>query len=282
MSKVIITGAAGFIGSRLVPALAARGHETVPIGAGFGDLAEEAAWKKLPPADAVIHLAGKSFVPDSWTAPPPFFRTNVLSTIAGLEYCRQNHARFILPSSYMYGNPKKLPIPETAELEVLNPYALSKKFAEEACEFYARSFGVPITILRLFNLYGKGQPEHFLLPTIVAQVRKRVPIVVKDLEPKRDYVYIDDVIDAFCRVAARGQSGLDVFNLGSGKSCSVKELIDIVQRIEQTELPVSVNGERRKGEIMDTIADISRARQELGWQPQWSLQEGIEALLGKP
>lgn len=282
MSRVIITGAAGFIGSHLVPALTAQRHATVPIGAEFGDLGDEATWRRLPPADAVIHLAGKSFVPESWTATIPFLQTNLLSTVGGLEYCRRNTARFIFLSSYLYGNPKRLPIPETAELEALNPYALSKKFAEEACKFYAENFRISVTILRLFNLYGRGQPGHFLLPTIITQVQKRVPIIVKDLEPKRDYIYIDDVIDALCRVVRRTQPGCDIFNLGSGESHSVKEVIDIVQQIERTDLPVSVNGARRKGEIMDTIADITRARTELGWRPQWSLQRGVEALLRAP
>lgn len=279
MSKVIVTGASGFIGSHLVPALTAEGHATVAVDVEFGDLSDEATWRKLPPADAVVHLAGKSFVPDSWTAPTPFFQTNVLSTVGGLEYCRRNTARFIFLSSYLYGNPKKLPIPENAELEALSPYALSKKFAEESCRFYADNFQIPITVLRLFNLYGPGQPGHFLVPTIITQVRKRGPIVVKDLQPKRDYIYINDVIDAICRVVHRTQSRFDIFNLGSGESHSVKEVIDIVQQIEQTDLPVSVNGERRKGEIMDTVADIALARRVLRWQPQWSLRRGIEALL---
>jgi GDP-4-dehydro-6-deoxy-D-mannose reductase len=281
MAKIIVTGASGFIGRHLVPFLTAAGHQATAVGSALGDLADEATWKKLPPGEVVIHLAGKSFVPDSWGAPTPFFRTNVLSTIAGLEYCRANQARFIFLSSYMYGNQQKLPIPETAGLEVLNPYALSKKFAEEACRFYADNFGLSVTVLRLFNLYGGGQPEHFLIPTIIAQVRKRVPIVVKDLEPKRDYIYIDDVIDVLDRVLRSAGPGLNIFNVGSGRSYSVKELIDIIQQIEQTNLPITVDGVRRKGEIMDTIADISQARTVLGWQPQWPLERGLRALLEK-
>src|SRR5207249_744087 len=117
-------------------------------------------------------------------------------------------------SSYLYGNPSSLPIPETAPLVATNPYALSKRLAEEACRFYADSFGTSITVLRLFNVYGKGQHKSFLIPTILEQVKCSEQIGVKDLTPKRDYVHINDVVGAILK-AAEPRKGLNIFNIGS-------------------------------------------------------------------
>jgi nucleoside-diphosphate-sugar epimerase len=277
MGKVLVSGASGFIGRHLVARLRADGHETIEAGSASGDVAEPATWKAFPPADVVVHLAARSFVPDSWDAPGAFLRTNLTGTIEALEYCRAHGARLVFPSSYMYGDVLTQPIGERSALVAKNPYALSKKLAEEACQFFAEQFGVSVTIFRPFNIYGPGQAGTFLVPTIISQVTGGTEVRVRDLEPRRDYVYVLDVVDAMARAVAR-ERGCGVLNIGSGTSHSVADLIHTIQQVWGTDLPVRSDAVRRKGEIMDTVADVSRAGELLGWKPRFTLRQGLEAL----
>jgi len=278
MAKILVTGASGFIGKHLIPQLCEVGHDVVDVDIESGDVAEETTWMKYPQAEVVIHLAGKSYVPESWADPAAFIKCNLLGTVAALNYCRKYNARLIFLSSYLYGNPQALPIPETAPLIANNPYALSKKLAEDSCLFYSDRFGIPIIIFRLFNVYGPGQPENFLIPSIIRQVNAGEVIHVKDLEPKRDYVYIRDVVQSILK-AVNCQRRFCIFNIGSGASLSVEEIIRIIQDLKKTNLPAYSTAERRKDEIMNTVADITLAKLQLGWSPQWTFIQGVQQML---
>jgi nucleoside-diphosphate-sugar epimerase len=277
MVDVLVTGASGFIGRRLLPILRSSGLVVDGIAREHGDVADGETWQRVPASRAVVHLAGRSFVPDSWEQPAAFLRTNLLGTINALEHCRKHGASFVYLSSYLYGHPASLPIPETAPLHATNPYASSKLLAEQACRMYAQHFGLAVTVLRVFNVYGPGQPEPFLIPLLVRQVGEGREIVVQDLEPRRDYVYVDDVAQAVAK-ALQTSNGLRVVNLGSGTSHSVAELVRLIQEIWRTELPVRSKNVRRKDEIMDTVADIRAARELLAWRPEHSLADGLRAL----
>jgi nucleoside-diphosphate-sugar epimerase len=274
LASFLVSGARGFIGRHLVAELSRPGCSIVAIGSADGDIAEASTWQRLPPVETVVHLAARSFVPDSWNDPSDFMRVNVLGTCAALDYCRRQGARLVFVSSYLYGKPDHLPISERAPLIATNPYALSKKLAEEACQFHAEHCGVDVTVLRPFNIYGVGQPEHFLVPTILGQLQRGGEIRVKDLDPRRDYVYVRDVVAAI-ELAAKAWRGYRVFNIGTGTSHSVAELIDTIQQLWGVQVPVVSSEERRKSEIMDTIADIQAARTELGWEPRYALRDGL-------
>ena len=277
MSRVLVTGASGFIGTHVSPRLRAAGHEVFEVRRADGDIAERATWDGCPAADVVVHLAASSFVPDSWASPALFLWTNVIGTVGALEYCRAHRARLVFPSSYIYGDAAELPVPESATLVAKNPYALSKKLAEEACEFFADRFAIPVTILRLFNIYGPGQPNAFLVPTIASQLKAATEVRVKDLAPRRDYVYVRDVVEAMMK-AVDARRGYQVFNVGSGTSHSVADVIQAMQEIWGTALPVRSDGLRRPDEVMETVADITRAERELGWKPRFTLRQGLEDL----
>lgn len=278
MVNVVVTGSSGFIGGHLVAYLKAEGHDVVEITSKFGDIADQATWRKIPKASVVMHLAGKVFVPDSWAEPEAFIKCNVMGTIGALGYCALHKAKLIYLSSYLYGAPAQLPIRENAPLVTNSPYALSKKLAEDACEFYARSFGVNTTILRPFNVYGPGQAQKFLIPSIVQQVHTEAAIRVMDLEPKRDYVYVTDLVRALV-MAINDRNGFSVCNIGSGMSHSVADVIGIIQHISGSDLPVYSESTRRKGEVMDTIADIGEAKRLLNWTPRFDLREGLADML---
>jgi len=276
MSKLFITGPSGFIGTHLIASLHDTEHSIFNSDCESKfDVTDETNWESLSNIDCVIHLAGKSFVPDSWNKPGDFIRSNFQGVINALEYCRKNNGLLIFLSSYLYGDPKILPTPETCSLIATNPYAFSKYVSEDVCKFYAENLNTRVVILRLFNVYGPGQSNNFLIPTILKQMELSRTIVVKDLDPKRDYVYVKDVVNAIIKsIDFKDQFG--VFNIGSGKSYSVKNLIDMIMEIKGISFNVESLNERRKGEIMDTMADIDQAKKKLKWSPVWEIKKGLQ------
>lgn len=277
MPDVIVTGAGGFIGRALCKRLWSDGCEVLALTRDDGDITDAALWAGLPPARAVVHLAGSSYVPDSWKAPAQFLEANVIGTQNALDWCKHHGARMVFASAYVYGIPNRLPIKEADSVQPNNPYALSKHMAERCCEFAARNFGVDATALRVFNVFGHGQRDEFLIPTLIRQLKEK-EIHVSDLVPRRDYVYLSDVVEAFVR-ALKGPSGFHVFNIGSGQSYSVAEIVAAIQDVAGTRLPVISAAERRLQEIPDVRADISLAGEILGWTPVVDLVAGLKNLV---
>jgi nucleoside-diphosphate-sugar epimerase len=277
MATILVTGAAGFIGSALTRALSRAGHDVVTLQRADGDITEKATWARLPAVTHVFHLAARSYVPDSWRDPAAFFHTNVTGAIQALEYCRANGTHLVFASGYVYGLPSRLPIREDDPTAPNNPYALSKYLAEQICAFYAAT-GLPVTVVRPFNIFGPGQRREFLIPTILEQVRTRERIQVKDLTPRRDYLFIDDFVTALMFTIEQ-PGGHRVLNIGSGISYSVREVIDVIQLAAGTSLPVVGEESPRPNEISETRADITRAQTLLGWSPRYTFAEGIERLL---
>ena len=274
MTKILVTGASGFIGRHFVQHARAKGSDVITADRASGDIEHEATWRAYPRADVLVHLAGKSFVPDSWREPNVFLRSNLLGAIAAIEYCRRHQARLVFLSSYAYAIRTTFPIPESSPLHATNPYALTKQLSEDVCRFFAEHFGVDVTVLRPFNVYGADQGASFLIPSIIRAIESGEAIRVRDLEPKRDYVHVDDLVRAML-AATTGPSGYSVFNIGSGISHSVAEVIALIQAVWGTTLAVQSDGERRTNEIMDTVADIRAAESALGWRPRISLKDGL-------
>jgi GDP-4-dehydro-6-deoxy-D-mannose reductase len=278
MFDVLVTGASGFIGQALVRQLQTDGQKVLKLDRHNGDVTETATWAKLPKAKSVIHLAGKSFVPSSWNDSGEFLKTNVLGTGKALDFCRQHGANLVLASTYIYGQPQQLPVSESHPVRPNTPYALSKRLAEELCEFASAHQDVSTTILRLFNIYGPGQRREFLIPTILDQIRTGQEIKLKDLSPRRDYVFLNDVVTAL-QLAASGKAGHAIINIGSGRSYAVAEIVEVMQRVAGTKLPVISENQQRVQEINDVVADITYAKSLLGWEPKWAFVDGIGALL---
>jgi nucleoside-diphosphate-sugar epimerase len=276
-NKILVTGATGFLGRHLVAALESQGRAVRKHSTGDGDIAD----CPLPMEGVchVFHLAGKSYVPESWQNPLAFYRTNVMGAVNVLEHCRQNQAALTLISSYVYGEPQRLPIAEDHPLAAANPYAHTKILAEQTAQFYEQRFGVALTIVRPFNLYGPGQRQSFLIPSIVRQMLDpaATSVRVADLRPKRDYVYVADAVMLLLATLQPGVHG--IYNLGSGLSASVAEVAELVSKAAGIRKPLVSADERRPGEILDVVADTSRAAAELDWQPRTSLADGIAAVV---
>lgn len=245
-----------------------------------GDVADQSTWDSFR-GDGIthlFHLAGRIFVPDSWKQPLDFYQTNVMGTIAALEFCRRENIALTYVSSYLYGNPERLPISEDDALKPNNPYAHSKFLAEDACRFYASFFDVDVTVVRPFNVYGEGQPASLLIPSILDQVLHADQIRVKDLVPRRDYVHVDDLVGALMATVGKAH-GFRAYNVGSGVSYSVEEVVALVQKCAGSNKPVISEQAIRANEIADVISDCSMAKKELGWECGVSLEQGIRRLM---
>lgn len=281
MSKILVIGASGFIGRALASRLKAQGRDVTLLNSADGDIANRETLAKLEQENIahVFHLAGKTFVPHSWADPQAFCQTNVLGTVNVLEFCRKKRIPVTYVSAYVYGHPDSLPIGESSPARPSNPYALTKRMAEEACEFYASAYALPVTTIRPFNVYGIGQAEIFLIPEIISQVLDDgKEIAVKDLAPRRDYVYLEDLVTALLATLNK-PSGYRVFNIGSGASLSVQEIIDTIQEVAGTKKRIVCGNVVRPSELMDVVADIAKAEKELGWRPETSFYAGIATII---
>ncbi len=275
--RVLVTGADGFIGTHLVKALRAAGHVVFTHSSREGNIAN--CGLNFEDVGHVFHLAARTFVPDSWSATLGFYEVNILGTVNVLEFCRTCGASLTLMSSYVYGRPARLPISEDAPLQAFNPYSHTKILAEETSRYYQQQFGVPVTIIRPFNIYGPGQDRRFLIPAILAQAvdPHKAAIVVADLRPRRDYLFITDLTDLLTSTAFRREGG--TFNAGSGSSRGVDEVIAIVNQLLPVPKPVQSEGPIRPEEVLDVVADISRARREFGWEPRVAFRDGLRDTL---
>ena len=279
LGKIILTGGDGFVGRILYIKLIEDGYSVKNIDRKNGyNINDWSSLKKIEDFDMLIHLAAKSYVPDSYHSPHEFYNVNVLGTLNMLELCRKNNASMIFTSSYVYGIPKYLPIDEKHPLEALNPYSHTKILGEDLCKSYYNNFGVPVTIIRPSNIYGYGQNKNFLIPTIISQLQNKT-IKLKDKNPKRDYIYIKDFINVYIKCLRMDDRKLRVFNIGGGKSYSVETIANMIISESKKNISVEFEETDRKNEVMDLMYDIKKAYKILKWKPKYSLRNGIKEMI---
>jgi nucleoside-diphosphate-sugar epimerase len=277
--KVGITGSRGFVGKNLVSLLASKNLELFEFDRVLGNNISSPDFIgddiKL---DCIVHLAGDTFIPDSFNNPYTFYKNNINTTLCVLEYCRINNCKIVFASTYLYGQPVYLPIDENHSVIPHSPYTQSKKIAEDLILSYSRDFNVKSIILRLFNIYGDGQNESFLIPSIINQISKN-KISLNDPEPKRDFIHVDDVCEAFYKAVIMDFDKSEIFNIGSGISYSVQEIIDILNRKLRIPIEVAYKYERRANEILNVVANNKKANIKLNWNPKIDLETGLINLL---
>ena len=274
MKSVLVTGADGFLGRHIQQDLTRHGFDVLPKRRTDGDVTEIITWDKFPSSDYLVHLAGLTFVPASWENPTDFVQSNSVSTSHALDFCRKNKTKMIFLSTYLYSSKLQTPIKETDEIEPANPYALSKLLGEQLCSFYAKQFGVEVIILRPFNVFGSGQNLRFLIPSIISQAIKGDEISVLDIRPARDYVFIEDLLDAVHK-SITSDLRFGIINVGTGIASTVEQLIFSLADVIGRKLTINSSNQERFGEINLTQADISQAKLLLGWLPKWSLSQGL-------
>jgi UDP-glucuronate 4-epimerase len=302
MSSILVTGAAGFIGSHLVDRFLVDGSEVVGVDAftgyysrrrkernlssairedGFrlvdGDLLELDLDELLRGVRSVVHLAGEPGVRRSWGGNfSRYLERNVLSTQRLLEAVWRNGTPSFVysSSSSVYGPDPGYPVGEDHGRRPASPYGVSKLAAEDLIQLYVRERAVSATILRYFSVYGPRQrPEMALSRFISAAFRRRPVEVFGDGEQKRDMTYVSDAVNA--TVAALG-APVGVYNVGGGTRASVNEMIDAVGRVTGASVEVRY-GPVAEGDVRSTWADSGRAVRVLGYRPRVGLDEGIEA-----
>ncbi len=274
--NILVTGAKGFIGTYLVKRLRKEGLVVIEHDHTMGDLIDKDILEQYKEIDVIYHLAAKTYVPESWKKPYVYINDNNAMLINILEYCREIGAKCVFISTYLYGEPEYLPVDEKHRCVANTPYHLCKKIGEEICEFYSRNFGVDVIVARPFNVYGKGQNTEFLLPKVYKQAadNNNDSIEVFNLAPKRDYIYVEDLVEALVRLIPY-INGFEIYNIGAGRSYSVKEAIDIIQAELKSKKNVIEKFVERKNEVMDCVADISRLENTIGKLSITSLSEGI-------
>ncbi|BCZ48622.1 NAD-dependent dehydratase [Clostridium gelidum] len=279
MKQILITGSNGFIGSKLKSRLIELNYDIIEFNSSDGDISDFNSIKNINFENIyhIFHLAAKIFVPNSWINPQEYYKVNSFGTVNILEFCKRYNKSLTFISSYIYGQPERLPISEEDKLNPNNPYAHSKFMAEQFCEFYAKQFNVDIAVIRPFNVYGEGQNKKFLIPLIIDQALNDDEIKIKDLSPKRDYIFLDDLIEAL--ILTINKKGYSIYNIGSGNSISVKQIIDVVQEVLSINKPIISEDIKRKNEIFDVIANIGKANNELNWFPKHSFIDGIRKII---
>lgn len=275
--KILVTGACGFIGRALSQRLIQRDYEVTGLDLVDGLIQDKATLVKYTDYhfDHVFHLAASGTIQDSWEKIPEYIENITVGTGRVMDFCQKTKTSYTYISSYMYGMPKFLPIDETHPTDSTNPYALVKRLSEDVCQFYSTEFEVKGTIIRPFVIFGPGQQNSFLIPTLVNQVLHSDRIVVNDLAPKkRDYLYINDFVDVIEKTINPVNS-YSIYNVGMGESFTIQELIDIIQGVAGTSKPVESRHISRKNDYTDVIASINKVKKELQWEPKFDMRSAI-------
>jgi UDP-glucose 4-epimerase len=297
----LITGAAGFLGSALANRLAWEGHQvrglddlstgdpqklSPDVHFTRGDVNDRPKlWTLLQEVDCVYHLAARVLVAESILYPREYNASNVGGTVSLMEAMRDVGVRrvVLISSGAVYGDQGQQPLREDASPDPHSPYAVSKL----AAEFYVRTigalWGIETVNLRVFNAYGPGQhlPASHppVIPNFLRQaVRNGTLVVHGDGSQTRDYVFVDDVVEAMVAAATAPSVGRQVINVGSGTETGVRELVSLVMKVTNSRAEVIYNPRTDPG-VSRMCADISLARHKLGYHPRVSLAQGLRLTL---
>ncbi|HSP16224.1 MAG TPA: NAD-dependent epimerase/dehydratase family protein [Thermoanaerobaculia bacterium] len=298
--KTLVTGGAGFIGSNLVRALLRRGADVVVLdnfASGYRDNLEgiptrlvngdvrdpRAVNEAIRGCERVFHLAASVGNHRSIENPQADSEINVLGTLNVLEAARRESVRKLVfaSSAGIFGALQHLPIRENHPAEPDTPYGASKLGAEKLCLVYAKLYPLSIVCLRFFNVYGPLQrcdPYGNVIPIFAERILTGKPLVIHgDGMQTRDFVHVDDVVQAALRAAdADGVSG--AFNIASGAAISINELAKMMCDLGGVDSKI-LHGPPRIGDVRDSVADVSAAREAFGYAPSVALNDGLSGYL---
>ena len=301
--SVLITGGAGFLGSALANRLVEQGnHVRVldDLSAGererldprvafcSGDTRDiPKLWSLLRGVDCVYHLAARVSVPESVLYPVEYNAVNVGGTVSLLTAMRDAQVRRLVfaSSGAIYGEQVSQPVPEDAPLRPLTPYAVSKVASEHYVRAIGELWGIETVILRIFNAYGPGQPlppsHASVIPRFLRQATGGGSLVLfGDGGQTRDFVYIDDVVDALVSAGETEGISRSIINIGSGQEVSILGLVETIERVLGKSVHRLCNAEEKTG-VSRLVADVRLAQQKLGYTPRVSLAEGLRLTIAR-
>ena len=297
-SRSVVTGGAGFIGSNLVDHLVRIDHKVIVLDNFVsGKKANLAHHKKkdvkiirvdisksknldkyFKKVDYVFHLAGLAEIIPSIKNPKKYFNTNVLGTLKVVEAAKRAGVKKLIyaASSSCYGSPKNLPTSEKEKIDIKHPYGLTKFLGEQLVLKYATNFNMPNISFRFFNVYGprlnmSGQYSA-VFGNFLKQKKNNKPLtIVGDGKQTRDFINVDDLTNAFIKVA-KSRLINKIYNLGSGKEISINKIANLFGG-KKTFIP------KRPREPKRSLANISKIKKDINWNPTITIQEGIKRLL---
>lgn len=302
MKQFLVTGAAGFIGGAVASALINQGHrvvtidnlstgfeQSIPKGVTFikGDCQSSKVIKQLHEYnfDAIFHIAGQSSGEISFDDPIYDLQTNTQSTLMLLDFAKQTGVKHFVYASSMsvYGNHTTLPVNEESRCSPVSFYAIGKLASEEYLKVYYQQYGLNTVSLRLFNVYGPGQNmdnlRQGMISIFLAQAIENKHILVKGSKDRfRDFVYIDDVVDAF--LACQTIQGANVYNVATNKKHTVEEITHNIRSQIIGGCSVSYEGST-PGDMFGIFGDYSKINADLGWSPKVNFQKGLNQMVLK-
>lgn len=297
MSRVLVTGAAGFIGSNLVDRLIKDGHSVVAVDNESSEAHETFYWNELAEnhkldicdydnilplfegVNVVFHLAAESRIQPAINNPLFAVRVNTLGTCNVLQAAREQRVKRVVYSSTSaaYGLSNSIPYREDMPKDCLNPYSVSKTAGEELCKMYYTLFGLETVSFRYFNVYGNRQPTKGQYAPVIGLFLKQVAegksmTIVGDGLQRRDFTHVDDVVEANIKAAFLQNKAIlgNLFNIGTGKNYSIVEIAKMIGG-EVEYIPP------RLGEARNSLCDNTKAKDLLGWNPTVTLDTWIEA-----
>jgi UDP-glucose 4-epimerase len=298
----LVTGTAGFIGSHLSRRLLKEGFSVIGVDSftdyyprwikernlstlksenNFSFLEEDINSldlnRLLQNVDCVFHLAAQAGVRASWGQSfSEYIRNNIEATQRLLEESKEQplHKFIFASSSSVYGYCPELPMSESSPLLPYSPYGVTKLAAENLCYLYSKNYGVPTISLRFFTVYGPGQRPDMAFHKFFKSTSENKPITVFGTgEQTRDFTYINDIIDAIFACINNGQTG-ETYNLGGGNRKMLKDLLPLFEEICGKKISVKWE-EKQKGDVPHTLADIQKAKKDLGFAPRTAIDEGL-------
>ena len=288
MKQIIITGHNGFLGSNLLLKLISEKYDITGISKTIKKNNSIKQIKRnilnikdsdIAKNSCIIHLAAITDVVYCEKYPEECYKVNVMATQKILEIARKKNCSLIYPStSHVYGIPRKLPIKETHPTNASSVYSESKISAEKLCQAYSKSYGLNISVLRLFSTYGPKNSEYKVESRIITQLLSNRSIKIGNLSPKRDFIYIDDVIRAF-QIVIKNLKGFNIYNVGLERSYSIQEICNILKKLAGKKISVVTDKTKlRKNDVKNVVSDCSKIK-KLGWKPKISINEGLELTL---
>ncbi len=303
--RVLVTGAGGFIGSHLVETLLKRGarvrafvrytsrqdpgmlrqlcpEDFARMEIVAGDLRDECAVRQaVRGCQVLFHLGALISIPYSYLHPQEVASTNVMGTLNVLSACRDYDVERVVhtSTSEVYGTALRVPIDEGHPLQGQSPYSASKIGADKIAESFQCAYGLPVVTVRPFNTFGPRQSARAVIPTIISQALVQDSIQLGNLGTTRDFTYVADTVTAFLKAAETPDVEGEVFNLGTGREISIRDLADKIIRMVGRPVALALDEQRLRpgaSEVMRLLSDNSLAVQKLGWQPQYSLESGLE------
>ena len=300
--KALVTGCAGFIGSHLVDKLLEHGYEVIGIDCftdyypreikevnisnalnrnNFEFIEKDILeMDKFPEVDYVFHLAAQAGVRASWGKNFEIYtRSNVEATQRLLAFYKDyNIKKFVYASSSSVYGDAELPMKEDSLLKPVSPYGVTKLAGENLCYLYWKNYGVLTVSLRYFTVYGPRQRPDMAIHKFVTAILNGDEITIfGDGTQTRDFTFVDDVVKANI-LAAESDSVGEIFNIGGGSRISVSNLINEIEKIVGKKAKIKYI-EKQKGDVRDTLADVSKAEKGLGWKPKTEINRGLERFI---